>query len=218
MASAVSSAGAPAAACSSSAARKLGQGALERDIAHRRRLQDRVKSGSSASAARRAPASRRSSGSRAGQAASAWRMASASGGSSAPSVATIGAERVEQLRHQHQRARELRRCLAELALRLQHDGEIVDGLGIVRLELDQPPVGARGIVEPLLLLRLLRFGKQLLGRIAAAAGAGGRRLLVRGAALFAVHARLWSGRSFRRRCRRFLPAKQPARRHSGASV
>ena len=65
-----------------------------------------------------------------------------------------GAERGEQLRHQHQSARELRRCLAELALRLQHDGEIVDGLGIVRLELDEPAVGARGIVEPPLLLRL----------------------------------------------------------------
>ena len=56
-------------------------------------------------------------------------------------------ELVEQLRHQRERVRILRRSLISLALGLQNAAEIVAGLGMRRLKLQQALIGAGGGVE-----------------------------------------------------------------------
>ena len=92
---------------------------------------------------------------------------------------------VVKLRRERQRAGKARRGLGELALRLQYAAEIVQGLGMVGLEREQFLIGAGGVVEPALPLKLRGLPEQLAHDIAG--GARRRALHVRGAALFAVH-------------------------------
>ena len=75
---------------------------------------------------------------------------------------------------------------------MQHKAEIVAGLGMIGLELQQALVHPRGVVELIVMLQAGRFGEQLPGRIAARSGpvaAGRWALHGRGAALFSVHPR-----------------------------
>ena len=117
-------------------------------------------------------------------------------------------ELLEQLRHQRERTRETRGGFGALALRQQHEAEIVAGLGVIGLEQQQALVGARGVVKLVLALEALRLREQL-GRTGAIVP-GRRALLGRGATLFSIHpskSRNWSpsaGRIWRRfKCRLF---------------
>ncbi len=78
---------------------------------------------------------------------------------------------VVKLRRERQRAGKARRGFGELALRLQHAAEIVQGLGMVGLERQQFLVAARGLVEPAFLLERRGLREQLAHGIAGTGGA-----------------------------------------------
>ena len=114
-------------------------------------------------------------------------MASPIGGNTATSVAQTPLNCSNNCGISVKRLRETCRGFAQLALRVQHEAEIVAGLGMVGLEQQQALVDARGVVEFVLPLQLFGFGEQLAGRIAGATGSGRWALLDRGAALFSIH-------------------------------